>query len=101
MALPLAAKERFSSFVRMTWMLNPHGDVIDSRVLMLLGRTGGGRRGCSGLPGQGGLRAGPGGTGWHGLVVGLESYRDARLNLRCARNDTLVLRRVMTDPGSV
>jgi len=39
----------------------------------------------------------PGGSR-HGLVVGIEQYRDARLNLRCAAADAKAIFDLMTDP---
>jgi len=39
----------------------------------------------------------PGGSR-HGLVVGIEQYRDARLNLRCAGADAKAIFDLMTDP---
>lgn len=34
----------------------------------------------------------------HGLVIGIEQYRDARLNLRCAAADARAIYDLMTDP---
>lgn len=39
----------------------------------------------------------PGGSR-HGLVVGIEQYRDTRLNLRCAAADAKAIHGLMTDP---
>ena len=35
----------------------------------------------------------------HGLVIGVEAYRDARLNLRCARADAMAMYELMVDPA--
>ena len=40
----------------------------------------------------------PSGGTRHGLVVGIETYQDARLNLRCARADAQAIYNVMVDP---
>src|SRR6185436_10072009 len=39
----------------------------------------------------------PAGASRHGLVVGVERYRDSRLNLRCARADAQAIYDLMTD----
>lgn len=43
-------------------------------------------------------RAVPAGGSRHGLVVGIESYHDSRLNLRCAGADARAVYELMTDP---
>jgi tetratricopeptide (TPR) repeat protein len=40
----------------------------------------------------------PAGASRHGLVVGVERYRDSRLDLRCARADAQAIYDLMTDP---
>jgi len=40
----------------------------------------------------------PEGAARHGLVVGIEEYRDRRLNLRCARADAQIIYDLMVDP---
>jgi len=40
----------------------------------------------------------PRGTARHGLVVGVEKYRDSRLNLRCSRADAQAVYNLMVDP---
>jgi hypothetical protein len=40
----------------------------------------------------------PPGGGRHGLVIGIEQYRDERLNLRCATADAKVIFDLMIDP---
>src|SRR5262245_22824645 len=40
----------------------------------------------------------PGGTR-HGVVIGIERYRDERLNLRCARADACAVYELMIDPA--
>jgi predicted Zn-dependent peptidase len=40
----------------------------------------------------------PMGAARHGLVIGIESYADSRLNLRCARADAMAIYELMVDP---
>lgn len=40
----------------------------------------------------------PEGATRHGVVIGIESYRDERLNLRCAKADAEAMRDLMVDP---
>jgi hypothetical protein len=40
----------------------------------------------------------PAGENRYGLVVGIERYRDSRLNLRCARRDAEAIHKLMIDP---
>lgn len=40
----------------------------------------------------------PAGANRHGLVIGIEKYRDSRLNLRCARADAQAIYDLMVDP---
>jgi hypothetical protein len=40
----------------------------------------------------------PAGGSRHGLVIGIEQYRDSRLNLRCAAADARAICDLMTDP---
>ena len=41
----------------------------------------------------------PSGSKRRGLVIGIESYQDSRLNLRCARSDALTIYDLMVDPN--
>jgi formylglycine-generating enzyme required for sulfatase activity len=41
----------------------------------------------------------PAGANRHGLVIGIETYQNARLNLRCARKDAEAMHALMTDPS--
>jgi uncharacterized caspase-like protein len=43
-------------------------------------------------------RLAPAGGARHGLVVGIETYHDPRLNLRCARADATAMYQLMVDP---
>jgi septal ring factor EnvC (AmiA/AmiB activator) len=43
-------------------------------------------------------RLAPQGAARHGLVIGVEKYRDARLNLGCARADAQAIYGLMVDP---